>query len=102
MRVTCVRDGGGNAAPDIVEPILGESEAAARERGRVELDFASGLAEGRLERDYSPADLPGGLVMVMDESLGRAFPALITGVEISISRAGNGTEVKTSLGILKD
>ncbi len=84
IRVRVIRGPGLRPGQDIVEPLLSGSEAAARERGRIELD-ANGSPRERmsLEIDPQPGLAPGQLVEVVE--MGQSGPPVWRGVIDTIS-----------------
>ena len=67
IKVTVARGGGDMPAPSIVEPLLSGSIAAAKERGRIELDI-NGSQREKVPLDIDPVpDLEPNILVEVQE-----------------------------------
>jgi hypothetical protein len=82
-------------APDIVEPLLTDIQAAIA-RGRKELDGGEPLQVVRLTCLYSPV-VPGDLVEIQDTYQGGYYRGKVTSVEHSASE----NSLKTNLELVR-
>ena len=79
--VTVIR-GAGYALSDVVDPLLGSTQAAAA-RGRHELDEASPRREVVVEVPFDPDYSPGQVARVRDPDFGQNYLAQILNVDYS-------------------
>jgi len=96
MNIIAYRHSGNVAAPSIVEPLLGESIAAALQRGRNELDVrAEGLQESKTVTRYLPGLELGKLISFDDTDTGKVEVGKIKSISHTISPSTR--KVSTSL-----
>ena len=97
MNIVTYRYSGNVAAPTIVEPLLGESIAAALQRGRNELDVrAEGLQTSSTVTRYLAGLELGKLVSFDDTDKGTVEIGKVVGITHTI---GGARKVQTTLNI---
>ena len=93
MNITVKRYNADHPAPDIVEPILTDINAAL-ERGRNELDKGEDFQTVRITALYVAGIAPGALVEVKDYFQGAPYRGKVTSVEHSISAGRLLTDIE--------
>jgi hypothetical protein len=80
------RDGGNHPGDDIIEPLFGNSRAAALSRGRAELDArAGGKIETRIEVPFERGRRSGQLIEAHDPDSGTLYRGKIIEIRIAAS-----------------
>lgn len=93
---------GNTPGDDIIEPLLGESIAAALARGRNELDTqAEGVQSTNITGRYVSAARLGLLVAFDDVDVGGTVKAKITGIRHTIGPTSSGRRVETQVTVAR-
>ena len=94
------RGGGTHRGDDIIDPLLC-TEAAAIERGRVEIDAATQSSIERIEHEYTAGAMPGDLIVFADAWRGKPWRGKVTGVRHRIELTSDAPVLMTELTVEK-